>query len=102
MSKILFVIKCQEDKYYLGLSNTFPAIFYRYLDNVDNIPWLNVYKPIRLVYIKHFFDKNMLNSCVIHYMYTYGIENVRGGKYSNIMLNIFEYNEISEKFDELF
>ena len=102
MSKILFVIKCQQDKYYLGLSNTFLAIFYRYLDNVDNIPWLNVYKPIRLVYIKHFFNENMLNSCVIHYMYKYGAENVRGGKYSNILLNILEYNEISEKFDILF
>lgn len=98
----MFVIKCQQDKYYLGLSKSFVGIFYRYLDNMENIPWLTVYKPIKLVYIKHFFNRDMLNSCVIHYMYTYGIENVRGGKYSNVLLSIQQYNEISQKFQKLF
>lgn len=99
MNKILFIIKCQQDKFYLGLSESFQSIFYRHLDNMDNIPWLNLYKPIKLVYIKHFFNEEMLNSCVIHYMYKYGIENIRGGKYNNIFLNLQQYNEIIQKFE---
>ena len=33
-------------------------------------------------------------------MYIYGIENVRGGCYSNILLTRYEYDEITTKLNE--
>jgi hypothetical protein len=98
---LLFVIKCQEEKYYLGLSKNFVSIFFKHLENHDNIPWMNIYKPMKLMHIEHFFNSKMLNNCVIYYMYIYGIENVRGGIYSNIILNLNQYNEITRKINEI-
>ena len=98
---LLFVIKCQEEKYYLGLAKTFVSIFFKHLENQDNILWMNIYKPIELLHIEHFFDIKMLNDCVIYYMYNYGIENVRGGIYSDLIFNLNQYNEISKKINEM-
>jgi hypothetical protein len=99
---LLFVIKCQKEKYYLGLSKNFVSIFFKHLENHDSIHWMNMYKPMQLVHIDHFFNLKMLNNCVIYYMYIYGIENVRGGIYSNIILNLNQYNEITEKINEIY
>lgn len=93
---ILFIIKCQEDKYYLGLANNFVSIFFQHLENLGNIEWMNIYKPIELVYIEHFFTYEMLNFCVIRYMRYYGIHNVRGGDYCNVILDLKQLNEINE------
>ena len=95
--QLLFVIKCQEEKYYLGLSNNFVSVFFKHLENFENVDWMNIYKPIELVYIEQFFNIEMLNNCVIRYMEYYGIENVRGGDYSNTILNLSQYNEITHK-----
>jgi len=97
---LLFIIKCQKEKYYLGLSNSFVAIFFKHFENHLNIPWLTIYKPMELLYIEHFFDIEKLNKKTIHYMYIYGIENVRGGCYSNVLLTKDEYDEITTKLNE--
>lgn len=99
---LLFIIKCQEEKYYLGLSKNFVSIFFKHLENHDNIPWMNTYKPMKLMHIDHFFNVKMLNNCVIYYMYIYGIENVRGGIYSDLTLDLNQYNEISNKINEIY
>ena len=99
---LLFVIKCQEEKYYLGLAKSFVSIFFKHLENHDNIPWMNMYKPMELMHIDHFFNPTMLNNCVIYYMYRYGIENVRGGIYSNIILNLNQYNQITKKINFIY
>ncbi len=102
MNKILFIIRCQEDKYYLGLSNSFVSIFFRHLENYDNIHWLNLYKPVELVYIEHFFNYEMLNNCVLHYMYMYGINNVRGGIYSDVYLSLQDKYYIDRQINLLY
>ena len=48
---LLFIIKCQEEKYYLGLSKNFVSIFFKHLENHDSIPWMNTYKPMELMHI---------------------------------------------------
>ena len=96
---ILFVFRCQEDKYYLGLSNSFVSIFFKHFENLENVQWMNIYKPIELVHIQHFFNTEMLNNCVIFYMYIYGIKNVRGGDYSNIILTAIQYHTIHNSFN---
>tara|TARA_B100001758_G_C18309042_1_gene556748 strand:+ start:815 stop:1120 length:306 start_codon:yes stop_codon:yes gene_type:complete len=97
---LLFIIKCQKDKYYLGLSNSFVSIFFKHFENQLNIHWLTIYKPMQLLYIEHFFNIEKLNKTVINYMYIYGIENVRGGDYSNVILSRYQYDEITTKFNE--
>lgn len=94
---LLFIIKCQQEKYYLGLSNSFVSIFFTHYENHNNISWLNIYKPIQIVHIEHFFNFNKLNNSVIYYMFVYGIENVRGGSYTNINLSNQQYIEITQK-----
>ena len=98
---LLFIIKCQQEKYYLGLSNSFVSIFFKHYENHNNVSWLNIYKPIQIVHIEHFFNLNKLNNCVIYYMFVYGIENVRGGSYSNINLSNEQYVEIHDQIEKL-
>ena len=85
MSSILFVVKLQNNKYYLGLSNNLTEIFNEHLYNKYNIEWMNLFKTLKILSVSYNYNFEMLNNTVIEYMNTYGIENVRGGSYSNVL-----------------
>jgi len=85
MSSILFVVKLQNNKYYLGLSNNLTEIFNEHLYNKYNIEWMNLFKPLKILSVSYNYNYELLNNTVIEYMNTYGIENVRGGSYSNVL-----------------
>jgi hypothetical protein len=91
---ILYIYKLQFNKYYLGLSKDFISIFYKHFDNKNKITWLNMYKPIKILDIIHFKTFYDLNNYVIYYMYLYGIDNVRGGIYNNIIFDNITYKQI--------
>ena len=46
---------------------------------------MNLFKPLKILSVSYNYNFEMLNNTVIEYMNTYGIENVRGGSYSNVL-----------------
>jgi len=90
---LLFIIKCQQEKYYLGLSNSFVSIFFKHFNDIQN-DWINIYKPIQILDIFQFKTLNDLDYYVLYYMYKYGIDNVRGGSFNKIVFDSISYNNI--------
>jgi len=90
---IIYVLKLEENKYYIGKTyNLTNCIINQYDSNSSE--WTKKYKVIEVfetIRTDNFHDEDRY---VIQYMNCYGIENVRGGSYSNIILEDYEIHMI--------
>ena len=87
MTTTIYILKLNDNKYYIGKTNR--TVKERYQEHSDGIGsfWTKKYKPLSIV-------KQIENSSpfdedryVKEYMAIYGIDNVRGGSYSQEELN---------------
>ena len=83
----IYIIKCQEDKYYIGKTERDPQIRYqKHLSGKGSI-WTKKYKPKELVCVYKKCDSYDEDKYTKMYMEKYGIDNVRGGSYTTIKLS---------------
>lgn len=77
----IYVLKCKENKYYIGKSNNHN---FRLKDHFSNhgSTWTKKYKPIKVDVLLH--NKSDSDEQIItqEYMRDYGIDNVRGGPWT--------------------
>jgi hypothetical protein len=79
---LCYILLCKENKYYIGSSNN---IYDRLLNHKSD--WTKRYKPIKVLEIienTDFFDENKYTKI---YMKKFGIDNVRGGSYCQMVLS---------------
>ena len=83
----IYLIKCQEDKYYIGKTERDPQIRYqKHLSGKGSI-WTKKYKPTELVCVYKKCDSYDEDKYTKMYMEKYGIDNVRGGSYTTVKLS---------------
>ncbi len=82
----IYVIKCTNNKYYVGASKNVDQRYQQHL-NGDGSKWTKLNKPIKLLEVKNNVSVFQEDLITIEYMFKYGIENVRGGSYSQLILN---------------
>lgn len=87
MSSItIYVLQCEDSKYYIDKSqNANARILYHFSD--QGSAWTKKYKPVKIVETINNCDKFDEDKYVLIYMEKYGIDNVRGGVYSQIKLS---------------
>ena len=94
MSKTnIYVLKLESGKYYIGKSNDIPKRFEQHLNGIGS-SWTKKYKPLKIEKIINNtspFDEDKITK---ELMNKYGIDNVRGGSYSNIELTDFQLETI--------
>jgi predicted GIY-YIG superfamily endonuclease len=81
----VYVIKCSNDKYYIGRTNHLENRLEDHSEG-NGSSWTKMYKPIKVEKIIpncSAFEEDKLTK---EYMSAKGIDNVRGGSYSNINL----------------
>ena len=81
----IYVLKLKENKYYVGKTNN-PSFRLDNHFNRNGSNWTQKYEPIRVLELFE-GDKYDEDKYVQKYMDKYGIKNVRGGSYSNFILN---------------
>ena len=87
MSKInIYVIKCKNDKYYVGRTKYLDERVEDHLTGQGST-WTKMNKPIKLLRVIKDCDKYDEDKYVLMYMEKYGVNNVRGGSYSQIKLS---------------
>lgn len=90
----LYVLRLTNDKYYIGISHK--NIFERFSQHKQGkgAEWTKIYKPIDI--IESFRTNNIFeeDKYTKMYMNKFGIENVRGGSYSNIKLKEYQIKAI--------
>ena len=82
----IYILKLREGKYYIGKTKNVEKRFNEHIAG-NGSGWTKKYKPISLIksiVSTSYFDEDKY---VKEYMAKYGIENVRGGTYSNIDLD---------------
>lgn len=81
----VYCLKLENNKYYVGKTNN---INFRITDHFDGngSEWTKKYKPVDIVAIKHKCDNFDEDKYTKMAMLKYGIENVRGGSYTQLVL----------------
>ncbi len=87
----IYVLKCEDKssgyKYYVGKTNNEVSIrFNQHKNNNNNCAWTNKYPPIELIETIQSKDPLDEDKITKKYMMKYGIENVRGGSYTKLVL----------------
>ena len=88
----IYILKLQENKWYVG--KTYKNVKERFQEHYDGngSSWTKKYKPIKIHHITNTCGPNkgaeywQENAETLDYMEKYGIENVRGGSYTNVVL----------------
>ena len=92
----IYILECDKGKYYVGRSNNVKRRTEDHFDGKGS-QWTQLYPPkkiIKTITNASVYDEDRY---VIEYMELYGIDNVRGGSYSNIELYPNQHTEITKK-----
>ena len=76
----IYILRLECNKFYIGRTSN-PYIKLEEYRSLDNSEWLSRYKPISVLEIINDSDEDYYT---LKYMNEYGIDNVRGGRYSNV------------------
>lgn len=94
----IYALKLANEKYYIG--RTHKDVLIRFQEHIDESgsKWTQLYKPISII-------ESYNHSCIFEednltkkYMIKYGIENVRGGSYTKIILDEFQIKSLENEF----
>lgn len=94
----LYVLKLIKDKYYVGISRNDITIRYKQHLKGNSATWTRMYKPLYIIEsikTNTMFDEDKYTKI---YMNKFGIENVRGGSYSNIILEDYQLKTLDKEF----
>jgi hypothetical protein len=92
----IYILKCRNNKYYVGKTEN-PS--FRLDDHFSGAgsEFTKLYKPIKRLELIEDCDKYDEDKYVLKYMEKYGIDNVRGGSYSNLRLEASQIESISHQ-----
>jgi len=81
----IYILQLQKGKYYVGKTN-YPSFRIEDHFNENGSMWTSKYKPLRVIKIIPDCDDYDEDKYTLMYMEKYGIENVRGGSFSSVIL----------------
>ncbi len=92
----IYIIKLEDNKYYVGKTNNLERRKQEHI-NGNASAWTNKYKPIaieKIIYNTSSFDEDKYTK---EYMAKFGIDNVRGGSYTQINLNTMQIESLNRE-----
>ena len=84
--ELIYIIKLEKNKYYIGKTRNIDKRWEEHLTG-NGSGWTKKYKPMSLITTIKSTSQFDEDKYVKEYMAKYGIDNVRGGTYSNIVLD---------------
>lgn len=96
MTTNVYVLKLEQGKWYVGKSDN-PIKRYQEHINREGSTWTRMYTPISLEKVIKDVSPFEEDKVTKEYMAKYGIDNVRGGSYSNIELNAFQIKALTSE-----
>ncbi len=100
MSQI-YVLELENGKYYIGKTDNIERRYKEHKSG-NGSEWTSLYKPKKILRIHQSTSEHDENNITKDYMKKYGIENVRGGAYSQVTLgaNTYEFLERETRGNE--
>lgn len=95
---IIYVLRLQQGKFYVGTTNkTIHERFEEHQSGKSAAAWTRIYPPINVLYVITTTHRGFENIETLKCMEMYGVDNVRGGSYSKIMLTFAEIKSIQQQ-----
>ena len=91
----IYILQLENNKYYVGKTNN-PDIRVASHFNSNGSEWTKIYKPIKVYEIIPNCDSYDEDKYTLKYMEQKGIDNVRGGSFSQVELSIEQNKFISQ------
>ena len=91
----VYVLKLEDDKYYVGKSNNPEFRIDSHMSNSGSV-WTKTHKPIQVIKIISNIGPYDEDAYTLKYMEKFGIDNVRGGTFSQFKLDK-EYKDIIKR-----
>jgi predicted GIY-YIG superfamily endonuclease len=94
----IYAIELDCNKYYIGKTSRDVNIRFQEHKNENGSEWTSFYKPVKI--IEHYqsespFEEDTLTK---KYMMKYGIDNVRGGSYTKMLLDEWQIKSLEHEF----
>ena len=88
------IILLEENKVFVSKTD---SVSKNLIDHVldESLGWIAKYKPIKVLEVIESAIDNALDNCVIELMIKFYVDNVRGGKYSHLMLSSEELRQLN-------
>lgn len=90
----IYVLKCQEGKYYVGKSTNINKRLKQHFKQKKGACWTRLYRPLQIYEIRRNCDEFDEEKITLQYMKKFGINNVRGGSYTRLQLTKYELNHL--------
>ena len=91
----IYILRCANNKYYVGRTKTATSRIAQHM-NGSGSAWTRLHKPEEIVETVETDDVFNEDKYVLKYMSQYGIDNVRGGAFSNIILDESQQKQIKQ------
>lgn len=100
MEFIIYVLECENNKYYVGkTSQLIEQRFEQHLNSQTNLcAFTSKYKPNKVIETIKSSDPLDEDKVTKRYMLKYGIENVRGGAYTKLELEDWQIKSLNHEF----
>ena len=93
METNIYILKLKNNKYYVGKTQDPAKRFFEHLSGSGST-WTQLHEPIEIINILPNEDNFEENNQVKKLMLIHGIDNVRGGSYSQIELSVEQKNTL--------
>ncbi len=91
----VYILQLEDNKYYVGKSENPYTRLQNHFDGAGSC-WTSKYRPTNVVQVIQNCNGFDEDKYTIEYMAKYGIENVRGGSFSSMILSKEEINVIDK------
>jgi len=94
----IYALKLDSSKYYIGKTSRDVSTRFEEHKNENGSEWCSTYKPVKIIeqyQSDNQFEEDMLTK---KYMMKYGIDNVRGGSYTKIVLDEWQIKSLEHEF----
>ena len=96
--KFIYVLQLENGNFYVGATNT-PLRRIKTHFEGKGPQWTQVNKPIDIYEVKTNCDNYSEQNTTLDYMKIYGVENVRGGQYTNCQLKKYELQHVNKSIN---
>lgn len=93
----IYILLLENDYYYIGESSNFIQSYQQHIDK-RSCEWTKLHRTITIAKVIQQTKEYTVDDCVVEYIKKYGIDKVRGGSFSDVVLSPKQLDLLSNYF----
>lgn len=93
----IYILLLENDYYYIGESSNFIQSYQQHIDKISS-EWTKLHRTVTIFKVIQQTKEYTVDDCVVEYIKKYGIDKVRGGSFSDVVLSPKQLDLLSNYF----